>query len=91
MRRLFSIFITAAFFLNGFGQYSQKVDSLNKILSTVSDDTVRAKAILELCWEFVYTKPDSCLYYGTLGFDLINDPAVRQKLASSNNLDLQLL
>ena len=89
MRRLFSILITTAFFLDGFGQHSQKVDSLNKILSAVSDDTVRAKAIWELCREFVYTKPDSCLYYGALGFDLINDPAVRKKFESSNNVDLR--
>ena len=89
MRKLFSIVMTMAFFLDGFGQYSQKVDSLNRILSTVSDDTLRAKAIRELCREFVYTKPDSCLYYGALGFDLISDPAIRKKFESSNNFDLR--
>jgi two-component system, NtrC family, sensor kinase len=88
MRRLFSILITITFFLDGFGQYSQKVDSLNKVLSTGSDDTLRGKAIWALCREFVYTKPDSCLYYGALGFDLINDPAVKN-FESSNNFDLR--
>src|SRR4029078_11676033 len=89
MRRLFSILITTVLFLDGLGQDSQKVDSLNKILSTVSDDTLRAKAIHELFVAFVYTKPDSCLYYGSLGFDLLNDPAVKTKLESSDNFDIR--
>ena len=89
MRRLFSILITTVFFLDSVGQDSQTVDSLNKILSTVSDDTLRAKAIHELFVAFVYTKPDSCLYYGSLGFDLVNEPGVKKKLESSDNFDLR--
>src|SRR5205809_7092511 len=88
-KRLFSILMATAFFRDAPGQELHNADSLNKILSTAVNDTLRAKAISELCGDFVYTKPDSCLYYAALGFELINNTTTRKKLASSNNFDLR--
>ena len=86
--RFISILTGIVLYLNSYCQDSRKVDSLNKILVTSSDDTLKGQVIWELCQEFVYTKPDSCLYYGALGFDLIRNPITRQQFESSNNFDL---
>jgi two-component system, NtrC family, sensor kinase len=88
MMRLVSI-IGTILYLNSFGQDVHKVDSLKKILSTSSEDTLKGLAIWDLFSEFLYTKPDSCLYYGAMGFDLIKNPVVKKKFESSDNFNLQ--
>ena len=89
MRKFFSIFTGIVLGLNSFGQDAHRVDSLKRILLTSSDDTTKGHAILGLCGEFIYTKPDSCLYYGALGFDLIKNPEIKRQFESSNSFDLR--
>jgi len=89
MMRLVSIIAGTILYLSSFGQDVHKVDSLKKILSTSSEDTVKGLAIWDLFSEFLYTKPDSCLYYGAMGFDLIKNPIAKKKFESSDNFNLQ--
>jgi two-component system NtrC family sensor kinase len=89
MKRIISILTSILFCANSFSQDRQRIDSLNKILLTSANDTVKATAIQQLCDEFIYTKPDSCLYYAGKGFALINNPSTKKQFESSGNTDLQ--
>ena len=89
MRKFISIFTGIFLCLNSFSQDSHKIDSLKRILLASSDDTLKGHVIWGLCQEFIYTKPDSCLYYAAMGFDLIKNPIIKKQFESSNNFYLQ--
>ena len=56
------------------------------MLSSAQDDTITGLATWGLAYEYMWTKPDTCLYYTKKGFDLIGDPSVRNKFEGSANL-----
>jgi signal transduction histidine kinase len=86
MRKALLSFITVCFLTNSFSQDYHYVDSLKQLLSSAKDDTITGLATWGLAYEYMWTKPDTCLYYTKKGFDLISDPSVRNKFDRSANL-----
>ena len=46
------------------------VDSLQQLLATTKEDTIKVKLLNQLAWNFSDTKPDSTLFYGNQALEL---------------------
>ncbi|MGC4037000.1 MAG: ATP-binding protein [Chitinophagaceae bacterium] len=80
-------FIIAGFAIavNTYCQDYHRIDSLKQILNTAHDDQTRGLAISELSGEYMWTQPDTCLYYTNMGLDLIRTPSIKSKFEISGN------
>ncbi|HET7001239.1 MAG TPA: hypothetical protein VFI33_08020, partial [Puia sp.] len=61
------------------------MDSLKSRLAHSTEDSSKGLAIREICRNYVYNNPDSCLYYSNLGLELIRNRSVREKFEATNN------
>jgi len=85
MRKTLITFLNVYFFINSFSQDYHKVDSLRQLLYTTRDDTIKGLTIFGIAREYMWTKPDTCLYYTNLGLDLVADPSIKNKFERSEN------
>jgi signal transduction histidine kinase len=82
MRKVLFFLFSIYFFLNGFGQDYHRVDSLTKLLYATGNPATGA-VIFWLAYEYMWTKPDTCLYYTKIGFELIGDPSIKDQFEKS--------
>ncbi|HLY71408.1 MAG TPA: hypothetical protein VKR53_16855, partial [Puia sp.] len=59
------------------------VDSLDRLLVNNIGDTAKGAIITALVNEYVFTKPDSCLYFTNMGLDLVKEQSVRNKFEAA--------
>jgi two-component system, NtrC family, sensor kinase len=85
MRKAFITLLNVYFLVNSFGQDYHKVDSLRQLLYTTQDDAIKGSTILWLAREYMWTRPDTCLYYTKKGLDLISDQSIRNKFDRYEN------
>ena len=71
-----------------FGQNNIHTDSLKRLLTITREDSLKALAIGELADIYLYSRPDSCLYFANLGLELIKERSVREQFENSNNPQL---
>jgi len=67
-----------------YAENSAKTDSLLKLLPTAKD-TLRAKILTELCWEFCYNNPEQALQYGNEALEISTALNYKSGLAAANN------
>jgi len=80
-----SIVIVLTMFLSVSGQENHRIDSLIHVLTNARDDSSKAIAIWSLGREYVYYKPDSCLFYARMGLDLVKDQSVKDLFLKTDN------
>ena len=83
MKIIVSILLNICLSANALCQDPYLVDSLNKLLFNTDDNTVKGLAIRSLIDEYVFTKPDSCLYYTNMGLELIKDKSIEKEFENA--------
>jgi len=83
MKILVSILLNICLSVNALCQDPYLVDSLNKLLFNTDDDTLKGLAIRSLIDEYVFNKPDSCLYYTNMGLELIKNKSIEKKFENA--------
>jgi two-component system NtrC family sensor kinase len=83
---LFSILATFLFV----SSQSQNIDSLKNILQHAKEDTSKGLAIMSLVSGYMWSKPDSCLYYANVGLKLIENDDIRSEFKDSKNFLLSI-
>ena len=68
-----------------FGQNYLQADSLEKLLASSQEDTVKALMIVQLADVFLYSHPDSCIYFANQGLELIKEKSIRERFENTNN------
>ena len=85
MRKIILLFI---FFYANFSIYAQAdLDSLKIIWNSDEySDTIRLKAVNTIVWEhYMFSNPDSALYYSQLQYDFVNDNKLSNKIGDAIN------
>src|SRR5438477_5662606 len=85
MKKAFITLLNIYFLVNGFSQDYHRVDSMKQLLYTTQEDTIKGSTILSLAYEYMWTKPDTCLYYTRKGLDLISDQSISNKFDRHEN------
>ncbi|MDN3657278.1 ATP-binding protein [Ferruginibacter paludis] len=73
MKLILSLLLTILVITECLSQNRGKVDSMQKTLLHATGDSTKIKAILRLAELYVYTNPDSCLMYTSLGLSLVKN------------------
>lgn len=71
--------------VKNFGQVYLQADSLERLLDRSKNDTDKALIIEQLADIYLYSHPDSCLYFANLGLELVKENPVREKFEKSEN------
>jgi two-component system, NtrC family, sensor kinase len=79
------ILILFSYSVSGLGQDHHQIDHLKSLLAHSEEDSSKGLTIREICRIYVYTNPDSCLFYANLGLELIKNRSIREKFEKSNN------
>jgi tetratricopeptide (TPR) repeat protein len=67
-KRYFLIIITI--FLVTVGQAQVNIDSLIQVTQTTQNDSIKTKALLDLCWSLKASEPKQAIDYGEKALDL---------------------
>jgi two-component system, NtrC family, sensor kinase len=79
---LFSFFVQVAFGQELFEQ--QRIDSVHDAVETMSDDTNKLNALIDLCLDYAFISPDSGLQYGFRALGLAKQLNRKEEEATAN-------
>ena len=79
------ILILFSLSISGLGQGYNQIDSMKRLLAYSKEDSSKALVIKDLSRAYLYSNPDSCLFYASLGLELIKDRSVIEKFKTTNN------
>src|SRR6266536_2610687 len=85
MRKAIISVLTMCSFVDCFGQDYHTIDSLKRVLNTTKEDTLKGLAIWSLVDEYMWTRPDSGLYFANTGLTFIKDARVKNEFEKSKN------
>lgn len=63
------------------GQNRAQIDSLKRVLETTQSDTLKAKALCDLCDRYNHVSPDTALNYGKKGLAIAKQTGVQKHIA----------
>jgi two-component system, NtrC family, sensor kinase len=74
--------------IKSLGQKDYQIDSLKRLLTHSTEDSVKAKVIIQLVYEYLRNRPDSSIYYANLGLDLVRQESTKERFEKTDDPDL---